>query len=99
MTDVEELKESQRRVEAKLNDLIAHNQALRRAHALAEIENLRARHYQTLLKLVVLQKMIKKKSEFLFLPVGIHSVAPMGCGLLQVLVDEQTAIEFEAERL
>ena len=64
MTDVEELKESQRHVEAKLNDLIAHNPALRRAHALAEIENLRARHYQTLLKLVVLQKMITADSRF-----------------------------------
>ena len=98
MTDIEDLKESQRRLEAKLKDLIERSPALRKAMEREHIERLKARSEELLVKTLALQKMTKKKSEFLFLPGGIHSIAPVGCGQLEVLVDEQTAIEFEAQR-
>ena len=34
----------------------------------------------------------------MFLPGGVHSITPMDCGEVEVIVNEQTAIELEAQR-
>jgi hypothetical protein len=91
----EELKESCRRLEAKIAALVASDPVLRRA---AEIERLEARKKKLLAKALVLQKMAKKKSELKFLPAGRHFIYPVGSGPLFVVVTPQAAIEAEAQR-
>ena len=99
-TDLEiaELKESTRRLEAEINALIERSPALRKAVERERIEQLKARSHELLVKILVQQKNTKKKSEFLYLRGGIHSIVPMENERMSVLVNEQTAIECEAQR-
>ena len=89
-TDLEiaELKESTRRLEAEINALIERSPALRKAVERERIERLKARSHELLVKILVQQKNTKKKSEFLYLRGGIHSIVPMENERMSVLVNE-----------
>jgi len=71
--------------------LIERHPVFRRAMERLRIELLKAREREALLKVVVLHEMHKKKSEFMFLPGGVHSITPMDCRQVEVIVNGQTA--------
>src|SRR5437899_6984638 len=97
--EIEELKASTRRLEEKINDLIQRHPALRRAEAEANIHRLRAKHEELTHHLAALVQVHKSKSEFLFLPAGVHSIIPMEGGRVQVIVTEQAATQLEGRRM
>jgi hypothetical protein len=97
--EIAELKEAQRHLEAKLKELIAGSPVLRRAAHDMKMAQLKARANALALDIAARLQVHKNKSEFLFLPSGVHEITPMKGGRVQVIVDEQTATQLEAQRM
>ena len=97
--DIEELKRSQDALEQKLNALIQRHPALRRAAHDMKMAQLKARANALALDIAARLQVVKQKSEFLFLPGGIHEITPISGGRIQVNVTEQAATQLEAQRM
>ena len=98
-SDIEELKRDQDALEAKLRDIISRSPSLRRAAHDIKMARLKARANELARDIAVRLQVHKQKSEFLFLPGGIHEITPMSGGRVQVAVNEETATQLEAQRM